>query len=168
MGAPTGGFDTSKVWSPAGGWFPDPKAWKRNTFFGFVAAGVAAAVVFNYSRSVEVSPNHPTIIHHQPQWLPLPLLHSIPFPFPYGIPYTVASIPAYNLFLIICRRARFDSVRLTHHHDSLSLSLLPPTTSSSWLGLAWLGVRSNGPWRPLVPSRAKSGARTFPRPRRRE
>lgn len=56
MGPPSGGFDTSKVWSPAGGWFPDPKAWKRNTFFGFVAVGVASVTIFNYSRQIEVSP----------------------------------------------------------------------------------------------------------------
>ena len=33
-------FDTTKVWSPAGGWFADP-VWKRNTMLGFVL-GVAA------------------------------------------------------------------------------------------------------------------------------
>ena len=55
MGPPSaGGFDTSKVWSPAGGWFADPKHWKRNTFMGFMAAGVIGAYIFNYSRKIEV------------------------------------------------------------------------------------------------------------------
>jgi len=26
----------SWVWSPAGGWYPDPAAWKRNTFIAFI------------------------------------------------------------------------------------------------------------------------------------
>ena len=58
MGAPPtkfpSGFDTSRVWSPAGGWFADPKAWKRNTAIGFLAAGAAAVAIFSYSRKVEV------------------------------------------------------------------------------------------------------------------
>jgi len=47
MGAPAGGFDTSKVWSPAGGWFADPKHWKRNTAMGFGVLAVASAMIFN-------------------------------------------------------------------------------------------------------------------------
>ena len=58
MGAPPtkfpSGFDTSRVWSPAGGWFADPKAWKRNTAIGFLAAGAAAVAIFSHSRKVEV------------------------------------------------------------------------------------------------------------------
>ena len=55
MGPPAGGFDTSQVWSPSGGWFCDPKAWKRNTFMGVAAVGVAAMLIFNESRKLEVS-----------------------------------------------------------------------------------------------------------------
>lgn len=60
MGMPAGGFDTSKVWSPAGGWFPDPKAWKRNTLVGLAFVGVAGAFIFDYSRKVEQRPLAPT------------------------------------------------------------------------------------------------------------
>ena len=60
MGMPAGGFDTSKVWSPAGGWFPDPKAWKRNTLMGLAFVGVAGAFIFDYSRKVEQRPLAPT------------------------------------------------------------------------------------------------------------
>ena len=61
MGAPaSGGFDTSKVWSPSGGWFADPKRWKRNTLLGFAFLGVASATIFNYSRKLEVRPLVPT------------------------------------------------------------------------------------------------------------
>ncbi|EEH51160.1 uncharacterized protein MICPUCDRAFT_54712 [Micromonas pusilla CCMP1545] len=64
MGAPPtkfpSGFDTSRVWSPAGGWFADPKAWKRNTAIGFLAAGAAAVAIFSYSRKVEQRPLSPT------------------------------------------------------------------------------------------------------------
>ena len=60
MGAPAGGFDTSKVWSPAGGWFADPKHWKRNTAMGFGVLAVASAMIFNYSRKLETRPLSPT------------------------------------------------------------------------------------------------------------
>merc|ERR1712205_73624 len=60
MGMPAGGFDTTKVWSPAGGWFADPKYWKRNTLLGFAFLGVASATIFNYSRQVEQRPLAPT------------------------------------------------------------------------------------------------------------
>ena len=60
MGGSAGGFDTTKVWSPAGGWFADPKYWKRNTMLGFAFLGVASATIFNYSRQVEQRPLAPT------------------------------------------------------------------------------------------------------------
>ena len=48
------------VWTPAGGWFADPKYWKRNTMLGFAFLGVASATIFNYSRQVEQRPLAPT------------------------------------------------------------------------------------------------------------
>ena len=50
----------SKVWSPAGGWFADPKHWRRNTLMGLAFVGVAGAVIFDYSRKVEVRTMPPT------------------------------------------------------------------------------------------------------------
>ena len=57
MGAPAG-FDTSKVWSPAGGWFADPKHWKRNTAVGFGVLAVASAVPF----STSLAPAFPCLV----------------------------------------------------------------------------------------------------------
>lgn len=48
------GFDTKSVWSPAGGWYSDPKHWRRNTGFALIAIGVASYTVFNISRKLEV------------------------------------------------------------------------------------------------------------------
>ena len=42
MGAPANGSPTSvtaHVWTTYGGWFADPKRWRRNTVGGFVALG---------------------------------------------------------------------------------------------------------------------------------
>ena len=47
------GFDTKSVWSPAGGWYPDPKAWRRNTGLAFAAIAVLSYGVFNVSRKLE-------------------------------------------------------------------------------------------------------------------
>ena len=47
------GFDTRSVWSPAGGWFSDPRGWRRNTAVAFAVIGVLSAGVFNLSRKLE-------------------------------------------------------------------------------------------------------------------
>lgn len=48
------GFDTKSVWSPAGGWYADPKGWKRSTGLAAAVIGLAAYTVFNISRKMEV------------------------------------------------------------------------------------------------------------------
>lgn len=65
MGPPPprgGGFDTSQVWTSYGGWFADPKHWRRNTAVGFGIVFVASAYVFNVSRKLEKRPIYP---HHR-------------------------------------------------------------------------------------------------------
>ena len=57
-----GGFDTSQVWTSYGGWFADPKHWRRNTAVGFGIVFVASAYVFNASRKLEKRPIYP---HHR-------------------------------------------------------------------------------------------------------
>ena len=47
------GFPT-EVWSPTGGWYCDPKLWKRNTFFAFAAIAAVAVPVFMTSAKLEV------------------------------------------------------------------------------------------------------------------
>jgi hypothetical protein len=43
------------VWSPAGGWWNnEPLNWQRNTGFAFLAAGVAAYTIFQFSAAREV------------------------------------------------------------------------------------------------------------------
>ena len=65
MGPPAaagGGFDTSQIWTSYGGWFADPKHWRRNTAVGFGIVFVASAYVFNVSRKMEQRPQQP---HHR-------------------------------------------------------------------------------------------------------
>jgi len=49
----------SWVWSPAGGWYPDPAAWKRNTFIAFIGMFVLAYPVFKLSSEREFRPFKP-------------------------------------------------------------------------------------------------------------
>jgi hypothetical protein len=72
MGAPaSGGGPTSvtgHVWTTYGGWFADPKAWKRNTVGGFVALGALAMMTFNYSRAREKRPIYPAHAIPSQRW----------------------------------------------------------------------------------------------------
>ena len=43
------------VWSPAGGWWPDPVHWKRNTFLAGIAFLAVCYPVFLISAENEVS-----------------------------------------------------------------------------------------------------------------
>lgn len=48
------------VWSPAGGWWNnEPLNWQRNTGFAFLAAGVAAYTIFQFSAARERRPTPP-------------------------------------------------------------------------------------------------------------
>ncbi|KAL5486705.1 hypothetical protein EMCRGX_G019221 [Ephydatia muelleri] len=46
------------VWSPAGGWWCNPRQWKKNTLWAFVIAGLSSATVC-------VAPWHRTDIYHR-------------------------------------------------------------------------------------------------------
>ncbi|KIJ28564.1 hypothetical protein M422DRAFT_235617 [Sphaerobolus stellatus SS14] len=51
-----------EVWSPSGGWWTRPKAWKANTFIAFLGIGVVAYQVFKLSASKEwryIQPDKP-------------------------------------------------------------------------------------------------------------
>jgi len=43
------------VWTPAGGWYPNPAAWRRNTAVALFAIGLAYYGTFTLSASLEVS-----------------------------------------------------------------------------------------------------------------
>ena len=47
------------VWTPYGGWFPDPKHWRRHTLGGFVAVGALSFATWNFSRAREQRPIYP-------------------------------------------------------------------------------------------------------------
>ena len=49
------GFNTNSVWSPSGGWYPDPRGWRRNTAVAFGAVAVAAYFIGSLSAKLEVS-----------------------------------------------------------------------------------------------------------------
>ncbi|CEF99325.1 unnamed product [Ostreococcus tauri] len=63
MGAPSSASDPTSirahVWSPYGGWFADPKGWRRNTALGFVGLGVLAFATWDFSRKREKRPIYP-------------------------------------------------------------------------------------------------------------
>lgn len=52
------------VWSPTGGWYADPKNWRRNTLFAFVFMAASATYVFKKSAELEQRPIAP--IRHIP------------------------------------------------------------------------------------------------------
>lgn len=53
--AALGFYYPTHIWTPAGGWFPNPKSWRANTLVALAAIGVAAFATFNLSASLEVS-----------------------------------------------------------------------------------------------------------------
>ena len=48
------GFDTKMVWTPSGGWYPDPKGWRRNTALVVGAIAVASYFIASTSAKLEV------------------------------------------------------------------------------------------------------------------
>eukprot|EP00042_Codosiga_hollandica_P008408 m.19309 g.19309 ORF g.19309 m.19309 type:complete len:80 (-) comp30886_c0_seq1:96-335(-) len=48
------------VWSPSGGWWNNPRAWRSNTALAFTGALLLAIPVFVYSASHERRPIAPT------------------------------------------------------------------------------------------------------------
>jgi hypothetical protein len=48
------------VWSPAGGWWADPKHWRRNTALAFLGIAAIAVPVFFKSAELEQRPVAPT------------------------------------------------------------------------------------------------------------
>ena len=58
MGAPGGHGMRPNVWTPAGGWFPDPKGWKGNLGKAYLLAGVIGATIFYTSSQLEVRAPH--------------------------------------------------------------------------------------------------------------
>jgi len=52
------------VWSPAGGWYADPRGWRRNTAIAYAAAFAIIVPVWMLSAHLEQRPNPPT------HWIP--------------------------------------------------------------------------------------------------
>lgn len=55
-----GGDWPTGVWSPAGGWFADPKHWRRNTAIAFLVSAAIAVPVFFKSAELEVHHTYPS------------------------------------------------------------------------------------------------------------
>ncbi|TFJ88645.1 hypothetical protein NSK_000214 [Nannochloropsis salina CCMP1776] len=47
------------IWTPSGGWFPNPKNWRANTLLVLGGIGVAAFSTFSLSASLERRPIAP-------------------------------------------------------------------------------------------------------------
>ena len=47
------------VWSPAGGWWANPRHWKRNTALGYAFIGTCLMFTFSYSAANEVRATRP-------------------------------------------------------------------------------------------------------------
>lgn len=52
------------VWSPAGGWYADPKHWRRNTAFAILGTVVVGAFIFKQSLKLEQRHSAPA------HWIP--------------------------------------------------------------------------------------------------
>ncbi|EJK58014.1 hypothetical protein THAOC_21888 [Thalassiosira oceanica] len=52
-------FRHEQVWSPAGGWWPTPVAWKRNTAVAYLCIGVISSMIFKVSAEKERRPIEP-------------------------------------------------------------------------------------------------------------
>ncbi|KAI8339646.1 hypothetical protein BC941DRAFT_421065 [Chlamydoabsidia padenii] len=63
MGAVTR-FPYPKVWSPAGGWWSQPKAWKSNTIVAALGMSVTLAAIWKVSANKERRYQQPT------RWIP--------------------------------------------------------------------------------------------------
>ncbi|XP_004345232.1 hypothetical protein CAOG_06483 [Capsaspora owczarzaki ATCC 30864] len=50
------------VWSPTGGWWPEPKMWKRNTLLAGAFIVAACIPVYNLSKRLEVRPEKLPVI----------------------------------------------------------------------------------------------------------
>mmetsp|Transcript_7801 Transcript_7801/g.9756 ORF Transcript_7801/g.9756 Transcript_7801/m.9756 type:complete len:90 (-) Transcript_7801:308-577(-) len=59
MGGGGGYHYPQHVWSPAGGWWPSPAAWKRNTGMAVAAMGLFFVYNFSVSRTLERRPMPP-------------------------------------------------------------------------------------------------------------
>ncbi len=51
------------VWSPAGGWWCNPRHWKRNTAIAFVISGALTGVMWYISAQLEVRTCYSRVIH---------------------------------------------------------------------------------------------------------
>ncbi|KAG7669970.1 hypothetical protein Ndes2526B_g06343 [Nannochloris sp. 'desiccata'] len=71
MAGGDGGLHVPKeIWSPAGGFYADPRKWKRNTFV--VAGAIALAAAYIFSKSTQMEERHATPTRPIPsqKWAP--------------------------------------------------------------------------------------------------
>lgn len=74
---PKGHHTFKEVWSPSGGWWCDPKGWRRNTALAMGAYLVAQYFIFSYSAEHERRYTYPV------SWVP-GMAYAKHFPKPPG------------------------------------------------------------------------------------
>ena len=60
------------VWSPSGGWYPDPIHWKRNTGLAILGTAVTGYLVFRQSAKLEKRYNAPALPIPSSMWSKVP------------------------------------------------------------------------------------------------
>ena len=60
------------VWSPSGGWYPDPIHWKRNTGLAILGTAVTGYLVFRQSAVLEKRYNAPALPIPSAMWSKVP------------------------------------------------------------------------------------------------
>ncbi|KAI8108171.1 hypothetical protein M9434_006201 [Picochlorum sp. BPE23] len=71
MGGGGGDLHAPKeIWSPAGGFFPDPKHWRRNTLIAVIGLAAVGSLVFAKSTSLEVRHATPAGPIPSQRWAP--------------------------------------------------------------------------------------------------
>ena len=61
MAAGSGGGYPKEVWSPAGGWYPDPKGWRTNTGIAFAVIAAMAVATYVITEPKTVSTSHTSV-----------------------------------------------------------------------------------------------------------
>ena len=62
------------VWSPSGGWYPDPIHWRRNTALAVLGTVVTGYFVLRHSAKLEHRYNAPA------HWIPSSMWSKVPQP----------------------------------------------------------------------------------------
>ena len=111
------------MWSPAGGWWANPRHWKRNTALGYAFIGTCLMFTFRYSAANEVRGVRAGVRGAPP-------LHFPPFFSPFSPPSVLP-----GEWLTVCARAhvhRGDRCRQRSTFRRSTGPSTPPPTTRAW------------------------------------